>query len=193
MSGDHLAVDEDADVRARLELGDEVARHALRDRRSATQDRDAPGMVREEERGLARRIARADDVDVLAVRAPRLAAGCSIGDPSPGKAVEAVDRELPPSDAARENDRACPDDVAAVEMYLARRGVDALDRARHQDLRAEPACLLQRSAGELVARHSRREAEVVLDPRGGPCLTARGLSFNHHGVEPLGGTVDGCS
>ena len=193
VSRGHLAVDEGADVRARLELGDEVARHALRDRRSTTQDGDASGVVREEERGLARRVARAHDVDVLAVRGRRLAAGRAVGDPLPGEAVGAVDRELPPGDAAREDDRACSDDVAAVEMDLARRGVDALDRARDEDLRAEPACLLQRSAGQLVARHAGGEAEVVLDPRRGPGLTARGLPFHHHGVEPLGGAVDRCS
>ena len=124
------------------------------------------------------------------MRARRLAARRAVGDPSPGQAVEAVDRELPPGDAAREDDRARSDDVAAVEMDLPRRGVDALDRARDEDLRAEPARLLQRAAGELVARHAGGEAEVVLDPRRGPGLTARSLPFHDHGVEPLGRPVD---
>jgi hypothetical protein len=63
-------------------------------------------------------------VDVLAVGGGRLAARRPVGDPLPGQAVGAVDRELPPRDAAREDDRAGPDDVAAVEMDLARCGID---------------------------------------------------------------------
>ena len=67
-----------------------------------------------------------------------------------------------------EDDRPRPQDVAAVEVQLAVDRVDALDRARDEDLGAEPARLLERAARELVARHARREAEVVLDPRGLP-------------------------
>ena len=108
----------------------------------------------------------------------RLAASRAVGDPLPGEAFEALDRELPPGDAAGEDDRARSDDIAAVEVDLARRGVDALDRAGDEDLGAEPACLLQRAAGELVAGHAGREAEVVLDPRGGTGLTAGSLTFH---------------
>ena len=45
-------------------------------------------------------------------------------------------------------------DVAAVEVDLVRRRVDPRDRPRDEDLGAEPARLLERSARQLVARHA---------------------------------------
>ena len=130
----------------------------------------------EEHRRLAGRVAGTDDVDVLAVRVRRFAARRAVGDALAGEPVEPFDLELPPRDAAGEDDRACPQDVAAVEVHLARRGVDAGDRAGDEDLGAEPPRLLQRAARELVARHARGEAEVVLDPRGRAGLAARRLA-----------------
>ena len=62
---------------------------------------------------------------------------------------------LPPRDAAGEDDRPRAEHVAAVEVHLARPGVDPLDRPGHEDLGAEPPRLLQRAARELVARHAR--------------------------------------
>ena len=96
-----------------------------------------------------------------------------------------VDREPPPRDPAREDDRARPEDVAAVEMHLPRRGVDPRDRPGHENLGAEPARLLQRAAGELVPRHSGREPEVVLDPCRGARLPAGRLALHHDRPQPL--------
>ena len=135
-------------------------------------------MAREEDRGLSGRVARADDVHVQAVRARRLAASRAVRDALPGQPVEALDRELPPRDAAGEDDRPGPHDVPAVEVHLPGRVVDARDRPRHEDLGAEPARLLQRATGELVSGHTRREAEVVLDARRGARLTARSLPLD---------------
>ena len=109
----------------------------------------------------------------------------------PDQAVEALDRELPPGDAAGEDDRPRAQDVAAVEVHLARRGVDPRDRPGDEDLGAEPARLLQRAARELVARDARREAEVVLDPRRGAGLAARRLALDHDRPQALRGAVDG--
>ena len=103
----------------------------------------------------------------------RLAARRAVGDALPGEPVEAVDRQLPPRDAAGEDDRPRPQDVAAVEVHLARRGVDPRDRPGDEDLGAEPPRLLQRAARQLVAGDARREAEVVLDPGRGAGLAAR--------------------
>ncbi len=69
-------------------------------------------------------------------------------------------------------------------------GSIALDRARDQDLRAEAARLLQRAARQLVARHAGGEAEVVLDPRRGPSLTAGRLALDDDGAKALRGAVD---
>ena len=69
-------------------------------------------------------------------------------------------------------------DVAAVEMHLTGRRVDARDRARDENLGAEPTRLLQRSTRELVAGDARRESEVVLDPGRRPGLAAWSLPLD---------------
>ena len=115
----------DVDVRPGGELVDEVARHALLERLAPAEDRHAAGVAGEEQRGLAGRVPGADDVDVEAVRVRRLAARRAVEDPLPGELVEAVDVELSPRDAAGEDDRPRAQDVAAVEMDLARAGIDA--------------------------------------------------------------------
>ena len=71
------------------------------------------------------------------------------------------------------------------------RGVDARDRPRDEDLGAEPARLLERAARQLVARHARGEAEVVLDPGGRARLAAGRLALDHDRPEPLGRAVHG--
>ena len=69
----------------------------------------------------------------------RLAARGAVRDALAGEPVESLDRQVPPRDAAGEDDRPRPQDVAAVEVHLARRGVDPRDRPGHEDLGAEPA------------------------------------------------------
>ena len=152
---------------------------------AAAEDRHAPRVGGEEQRGLAGGVAGADDVDVEAVRVRRLAARRAVGDALAGEPVEAVDREPPPRHPAGEDDRPRPQHVAAVEVDLARRGVDPLDRAGDEDLRAEPARLLERAAGELVAGHAGREAEVVLDPRRRAGLAAGRLALDDDRAQPL--------
>ena len=121
----------------------------------------------------------------------RLAACGAVEDALAGEAVEALDRQVPPGDAAGEDDRPRPQDVAAVEVHLMGRGVDARDRPRDEDLGAEPARLLERPARQLVARHARGEAEVVLDPGGRARLAAGCLALDHDRPEPLGRAVHG--
>ena len=121
----------------------------------------------------------------------RFAACGAVEDALAGEAVEALDREMPPCDAACEDDRPRPQDVAAVEVHLTRRGIDARDRPGDEDLGAEPACLLERPARQLVAGDTRREAEVVLDPRGRARLAAGRLALDHDRPKALGRAVHG--
>ena len=114
-----------------------------------------------------------------------LAACGAVGDPLSDEPVEPVDRQPPPGDATREDDGARVQDIAAVEVHLAGLRVDPRDRPGDEDLGAEPARLLQRTAGELVARHARGEAEVVLDPGRGAGLAARRLPLDDDRVEPF--------
>src|SRR4051794_39787781 len=100
--------------------------------------------------------------------------------------------ELPPRDAAREDD--CPrlEDVAAVEVHVPVRRVDPADRARDEDLGAEPQRLLERAGREVRTGHALREAEVVLDPGRGARLAAWRLALDHDGAQALGRAVHGC-
>ena len=113
----------------------EVARHALLERLAAVDDGHAARVGREEHRGLPGRVAGADDVDVEPVRVRRLAPGRAVRDALAGEAVEALDRQLPPRDAAGEHDRHAP------AGRRRRRGTPGgssasirVDRARDQDL-----------------------------------------------------------
>ena len=125
------------------------------------------------------------------MRVRRLAARRAVGDALAGEPVEALDRQLPPGDAAGEDDRPRAQDVAAVEVHLARRGVDPRDRPGDEDLGAEPPRLLQRAARQLVARDARREAEVVLDPRRGAGLAAGRLALDDDRAQALRRAVHG--
>ena len=81
--------------------------------------------------------------------------------------------------------------VAGLEMDLTGLGVDSGDRSRHEDLGPEPPRLLQRSTRQLVARHTGREAQVVLDPRRRPGLAARCLALDHEHPQPFRCPVHG--
>ena len=168
----------------------EVARHALLERLAAAEHADAARVGGEEDRRLTGRVAGADDVDVQAVHVRRLAARRAVADPLPGEPLEPVDRQPPPRDAAGEDDRARPEHVAAVEVELARGGVDPRDRPGDEDLGAVPPRLLQRPARELLARDAGREAEVVLDPGRGAGLAAGRLPLDHDRAQPLRRAVD---
>ncbi len=171
------------------ELLDEIARHALLEVLAAAEDRDAARVGGEVHRRLSRRVACADDMDVEAVGGCRLAASRTVEDALSGKPVDPLDGQAPPRDAAREDDRPRSEDVAAVEVYLAGRGIDARDRPRHDDLRAEPPRLPQRTARQLVAGDTSWKAEIVLDPRRRPRLTARSLAFDDDRSQALGSAV----
>ena len=114
--GHHLGAQQHADVRPGRELVDEVAGHALLEPLAAVEDGHAPRMGGEEQGRLPGRVAGADDVDVEAVAVRCLAARRAVEDALAGEAVEALDREAPPRDAAGEDDRPRPQDVAAVEV-----------------------------------------------------------------------------
>jgi hypothetical protein len=120
-----------------------------------------------------------------------IAACPAVRDALADERVAAVDLQAPPGDAAGEDDRPRAEHVAAVQVHLPVLRVEPGDRPRDEDLGPEPARLLERAARELLAGDSRREAEVVLDARGGPCLTAGRLALDHDRPQSLRGAVDG--
>ncbi len=94
----------------------------------------------------------------------------------------------------RRDDHGVPAQPTAVgEAHRARRTVDLephhLTGGDH--LRAELGGLAPRPIGQLRTRQSAREAQVVLDPRTLPRLTAGRGPFHQHRAQALGGAVDG--
>src|SRR5437870_5419608 len=67
------------------------------------------------------------------------------------------------------------------------RVIDLVTRISAPSLRA----CWRAPARQLLARHARREAEVVLDPGGGSRLAAGRLALDHDRPEPLRGGVHG--
>ena len=180
------------DVRPGRELVDEVARHALLERVAAAEDRHAARVGGEEQRRLPRRVAGADDVDVEPVRVRRLAARRAVGDALAGRAGRSrrsrgAARSTPQARMIVRARRTSP----PSRCTCAGRGVDPRDRAGDEDLGAEPPRLLQRAARQLVARHARGEAEVVLDPRGRAGLAAGRLALDHDRAQALRRAVHG--
>jgi hypothetical protein len=113
---------------------------------------------------LAGRVARSDDVDVEPIGGGCFALRGTVRDALAQQLVAPVQRELPPGDTAGDDDRACVQDVAAVEVHLPRRRIDPGDRAGDENLRAEPLRLLERPTRQLLPGDTGRKAEVVLDP-----------------------------
>ena len=180
------------DVRPRRELVDEVARHALleRCRRGRGSSRCARGW---------RRTAPPGPPSCPRRRCGRRGRACSAPRCAPRR------RRCPSRRAGRSRRSAsCRQATPQARMIVRARSTSPpsrwtwrvaasirVDRARDEDLGAEPARLLQRAARELVARHARREAEVVLDPRRRARLAAGRLALDDDRAQALRRAVDG--
>ena len=176
---DDLDPRDDRDVRARPELVDQVAGHALLEPVAAAEDRHRARVPREEQRRLAR------------PSCPRRRCGCPARACPPRRSARRRTRRPCPRAARTPSTASRRHATPHARMIVrARRtsppsrwtwrvvGVDPHDLARDEDLGAEPARLAQRAARELVARHAFVEAEVVLDPRRRARLPARRLALD---------------
>ena len=182
----------DRHVRLSTELLNQVARHALLQGIATDDERNPARMIGEVQSGLAGRVSATDEVDVESMGSARFAACRAIVDTFADKPIEAVDREAAPRDASGKNDRPRPDDIVAIEVNLTRFRIEASDRARDQNFRPEPPCLLQCAARELVARDAAGEAEIVLDARGHAGLTSGRLALHHYSAQSFGRAVHCC-
>ena len=107
------------------------------------------------------------------------------------QALEAIDEQPSPGDAAGRDDRPAAQDVAVVEMdavHVAASIRVAIGRVTESRRRASPACW--RARRRLLAGDARREPEVVLDPRRRPRLAAGQLALDDDRAETLRRPVD---
>ena len=170
-AADDLGADPDVDVRGRLELTDEVVRHARLERRRAHDEREAPRVPREMERRLPGRVRAAEDVDLLAGQPVRVRAGAAVEDAGAGRASSAGMPSRRYVDAvARTTARAvtvAPSESVATSRSRPSEGGHLL----HEDEpRAEDPGLLVGLACEQRAADAAREPEVVADQRARPRL-----------------------
>jgi hypothetical protein len=180
----------DRDVRFGPKLLDQVLGHARLNRVAADDQRHEARVIGEMQRRLAGRVAGTNQIDIQAMGAAGLAAGRSIIDALADEPIEAVNGEPPPCHARCKDKSARPDRIGAVEKHLMRRWIDAGDGTCDQDLGAQPPGLLERAARQLVAGNAAWKAEIVLDPRRCPGLSARGLALDNDGAQTLGCAID---
>ena len=175
------------------DLVDQVGGHARCQRVGADEDRDVLGEPGQVDGGLAGGVAASLDRHALAAVEGRLGGRAAVVDAGPRQAVGIREVQLPVLDARRDEERLAahlrpvgePDHLVRVLHGHAH------DLLRGQDLRPEAAGLGHGSARQVGAGQAGREAQVVVDPRRGPGLAARGLPLHHQGLESLGRPVDG--
>ena len=112
-----------------------------------------PGEAGQVERGLAGRVGRPDDVDVVALGLAGLAGVRAVVDAAAGELVEPLRLEPPVGDAGGHHERAGLDLARAVEAHGPHRpaGLEADDVARQDHLGAEPGRLGDGPPGEVGA------------------------------------------
>ena len=112
-----LGVQAHRDVGGGLDLADQVLRHRPRQVVAPHQHRHLPGVPRQVQRGLARRVPGADDEHVAAFHRLRLAAGRAVEDAGADQRLQARHAKTPPGDARRDDDRLGRDLVAVGEVH----------------------------------------------------------------------------
>ena len=141
-------------------------------------------MVGEEDRGLAGRIARTDQIHIVSLRQTGVAACRAVVDTGADESIDRIDLEASPLHAHREHDRPRSENVASIQRDGHVGGVDAFDPTGHDDLSAQPLRLLQRPARELVSGDAEGESRVVLDPGRGAGLPAGGEGLDQPVCRP---------
>jgi hypothetical protein len=172
----------------RVQLVDQVLRHAGGERRAAHEQGHGCRVPREMQGSLPRGVAAADHVHDLARHALRLDRGRTVEDARALERLELGDLDPPVRHAGREHHRPARHLVAGGDAHHEAVALGAQpDRlAGVREPRAEHPRLLVRALRELGARNAPREAEVVADERAGAGLAADRLAFDHEHVEPLG-------
>ena len=167
----------------------EVLRHALGERGSSHHDGDAPRIAQQMHGGLARRVAAADDVDVLGREGLRLRERCPVEDPGPSKRSRpGISRRRYSTPVASTTARAVTSSPSSISTTWRSPSVrSALTSRMRRNSVAEHPGLLVCALRQLRAAHAAREAQVVADQGAGAGLPADRLALDHEGAQPLGG------
>ncbi|CAG9211811.1 hypothetical protein BVI2075_530049 [Burkholderia vietnamiensis] len=181
------------DVRRALDPVDQIARQRVGERCAAHEHRDLARMAREIHRGLAGRIAAADDEHVFTGAHRRLARSGAVKQPGVEKRGLLRQPEAAVFDAGRADVRAGDEHraIGEIDVNLAVDEARVHAFAHRQQFDAELHGLFSRALREFRARNAVREAHVVLDQRAGAGLTAHRSALDQHRAQPFRCRIDG--
>src|SRR6266508_708025 len=190
---DHLGAQADRDVRGRLDLLDQVVRHAGAQGVLQSQDGHRGGVPGQVDGRLAGGVPGADHEHVLALHRPCLGSSSAVEHARPVQRLQAGHAEAPPCHAGGE-DRRTRRDLGPPGQPQQPVGPARPERGRglgEDEVRSEQPGLLEGPVGEVVTADPSGKAEVVPDPGAGPGLPAEHLRLDDQRAEPLGRGVDG--
>ena len=150
------------------------------------------GVLGQVQRGLARRVAPADNEHRAVHHRGRLGHRRAVEHPSADEPFEHRDAEAAVVDAGGHDRRARPHALAVGQRQhvLAALGSQADDVAEEEELGAEGPRLLEGAEREVGAADAAGETRVVPDEGAGPGLPADRPALDHQGREALGRGVD---
>ena len=180
----------DADVGRLADLGDQIAGHAGGQAGTAHHHRDRRRVLGQVDRGLAGRIAGADDIDVLARHGASLRGRRAVEDPGADQGLQFRHAEAAPGDAGGDDDRAGLDLTAGgVHDERCAVGGQAIGRTEREAGPEQPR-LVDRPHGQVIAGQAVGEPEVVADQGTRAGLPTGHFGLQHHRCESLGRRVD---
>ena len=192
LDGVNLDVANDLDLAVVLDPTGEVVGHALAQVASAQQQRDPGGVLGQEHRRLASRVAATHDGGAAVLARARMHRGAGIEDPRAVPSLAPGNRETLVGGARRNQNRPATDDLPVVEdeaMHLVLAG-HRTDLDRGDELSPELQGLEVAPVRQVRTSEAGGESHVILDPRAGSRLAARAESVEDDGGESLGGAVD---
>lgn len=149
-------------------------------------------MIGKEHRGLPGRIARTDDIHGSVLAPDGLSHGRAVEEPAAGQAFRAGHVEAPPGHTCAEHQGMTSNLATALQLEALVGPVDGqrLGARGREDFNTKALGLRDRTAGEIRAGESGREAEVVLDQTARAGLPARGVALDQHGAQAFRRAVD---
>src|SRR6202034_4374087 len=189
-----LGVVLDRDPRVSLEAAGEIARHRGSERGTPHQHTDAPRIAAQKHRGLAGRIAAADDYGLGVLTIPGFHVGGRIVHARALEIGESIQRKPPILHPARDYDCTGTHTLAILEGYAEGTVLLRLERrdsARYRKSGAELHGLHLATPHEVRARDAGWKTQVVLDSARRSRLTSQNDVLDDQRAQTLGASVNG--
>src|SRR5258707_315382 len=179
--GRDFRVRSQVNCRAFFDASNQISRHALCQPARTDQHVHALGGLREEYRGLPRRVPCSDDDHLCTATQLRLKMSSAVIDASAFKLRQAIERKFAILRTSRDHDGAGRHSLTVIHLDRVRLPIarQVFGSFRDQHLGSELLSLRVRAPGEVLSREAGGKAEVVLDFRTRTSLSARRVRFQH--------------